>query len=319
MDILEELEKRVGLIVPNADLQPTMVGYKDILDNLEVGIYAVDRQRKIIYWNRGAEIISGYKQAEVLGGSCSDNILIHVDDQGKNLCQGPCPLAESMADGRSRQARVFLHYKEGHRVPVTVFTSPIRENGGNIVGGIEIFTDLSSPMAAVQRLKDGQATAHFDPISGLVTRQFLDVFINSRLIELQNFGLSFGIAVTSIDHFENIEALGDPEVGDQVIHMVAQTLVKNARSFDLVGREDEREFTIVLPNQTPESLQQHAEKLCHLVRQSICQHRSGDLQVTVSMGVTVARKDDTPESLRGRAQNLLTQSVAAGGNQVTVG
>ena len=50
-----------------------------ILNDLHDGLYCVDKNRVITYWNKAAEQISGYSSAEVVGRSCSDNILTHVD------------------------------------------------------------------------------------------------------------------------------------------------------------------------------------------------------------------------------------------------
>jgi PAS domain S-box-containing protein len=41
--------------------------YRDLLDNLYDGIYFVDREREITYWNKEAERITGYSQEKVLG------------------------------------------------------------------------------------------------------------------------------------------------------------------------------------------------------------------------------------------------------------
>jgi len=46
---------------------------KTILENLYDGVYFVDCDRKILYWNKGAENITGYTSSEVLGKRCSDN------------------------------------------------------------------------------------------------------------------------------------------------------------------------------------------------------------------------------------------------------
>ena len=51
--------------------------YEKILDNLYEGVYIVDKNRKIIFWNKSAERITGFKNFEVLGKRCSENILIH--------------------------------------------------------------------------------------------------------------------------------------------------------------------------------------------------------------------------------------------------
>ena len=78
--------------------------YNRILDNLYEGLYFVDRERVIRYWNKAAERISGYTAAELVGKCCSDNILTHVDCNGNNLCEGMCPLAMTIATGGGREA-----------------------------------------------------------------------------------------------------------------------------------------------------------------------------------------------------------------------
>ena len=94
--------------------------YKDIIDNLYDGIYFVDRDRVITYWNKGAERITGYSPAQTIGRSCRDNLLNHVTASGVQLCQNHCPLAAVMEDGREREVEVFLHHAQGHRLPVMI-------------------------------------------------------------------------------------------------------------------------------------------------------------------------------------------------------
>lgn len=62
--------------MPSEDL------YREILENLHDGVYFVDTKRQITFWNKGAERISGYTAAEVVGSSCADGILIHMDCRG---------------------------------------------------------------------------------------------------------------------------------------------------------------------------------------------------------------------------------------------
>ena len=117
--------------------------YHAILDNLYDGVYFVDRDRKITYWNKGAERITGYPAAEVVGSRCFDNILMHVDGHGTLLCKELCPLAATMLDGVERTADVYLQHKDGHRVSVNVRITPLRNEGGAVTGGVEVFTDNS--------------------------------------------------------------------------------------------------------------------------------------------------------------------------------
>ena len=82
--------------------------YKKLLDNLYDGVYFVDKDRKITYWNKGAERITGYAADEVVGKHCFDNILMHTDNGRESLCQGICPLAGAIADGQGAERRTSI-------------------------------------------------------------------------------------------------------------------------------------------------------------------------------------------------------------------
>lgn len=56
----------------------------DFLSILYEGVYIVDKKRKIVFWNSGAENITGYLVAEVVNAHCYQNILKHVAANGKN-------------------------------------------------------------------------------------------------------------------------------------------------------------------------------------------------------------------------------------------
>ncbi|MFN3535085.1 MAG: PAS domain-containing protein, partial [Desulfatiglandales bacterium] len=94
--------------------------YKQILDALSDGVYFVDKERRITFWNNGAERLTGYSADEVLGKSCADNLLMDVDDNGKELCTSGCPLEAVIRDGHMREADVYLHHKFGYRIPIHI-------------------------------------------------------------------------------------------------------------------------------------------------------------------------------------------------------
>jgi PAS domain S-box-containing protein len=103
----------------------------------------VDRDRKIIFWNRGAEEITGYSSEEVMGRRCSDDILNHIDENGILLCRNACPLVETLRTGKDIRAKVYPLHKNGRRFPVKTHIGPIRNDRGEIVAGIEVFRDIS--------------------------------------------------------------------------------------------------------------------------------------------------------------------------------
>ena len=60
--------------------------HKQVLDHLAEGVYFVDTERKILYWNHAAEVLSGYSADEVVGSHCYNHILNHVNEKLEPLC-----------------------------------------------------------------------------------------------------------------------------------------------------------------------------------------------------------------------------------------
>lgn len=291
--------------------------YQDILDNLNAGVYYVNLERGITYWNKAAQQITGFSGTEVRGRRCSDNILKHVDHQGVCLCLESCPLAETLQDGAARTASVYVHHKEGHRLPVSIRISPIKNRSGEILGAVEVFVDDSETVGALQRLKELEGMVYLDSLTGIANRRFLEIFLTARFNEMQRHGWSFGLIYADIDHFKWVNDLYGHDAGDQVIKMVSQTLAKNCRSFDLVGRWGGDEFLCVLCHlSNPDQLRATAERLRILVENSWVPTAAAPIAVTVSMGATLARSDDSLQTLIRRADQLLYRSKSTGRNGI---
>jgi len=293
--------------------------FRNILESLEIGIYFTDRDRKIAYWNRGAERITGYTSAEVIGRRCADNILSHVDDEGRNLCESGCPIAKAMQDGKLQVAEIYLHHKDGYRVPVSVRAFPVRDTKGNIVGAVEMFNENTARLAAIERIEELEKLAYIDHLTGLANRRYAEIELRKRLDEMQRYGWPFGVIMIDIDHFKLVNDRYGHEVGDRVLVMVAKTLVASSRSFDLVGRWGGEEFIIIAPNVTEERLRAVAKRLCALVGQSSLREGEDDIRVSISVGATLAQPNDTKQTLINRADRLLYQSKHNGRNQASVG
>jgi diguanylate cyclase (GGDEF)-like protein/PAS domain S-box-containing protein len=291
--------------------------FQELLDNLQDGVYYVDATRRITFWNKAAEIISGYNQKEVLGHRCSDNILRHVDDLGTCLCLSSCPLAAAIQDGQPRAAVVYLHHKDGHRVPVSVRITPLRNRAGLITGAIEIFSDNSEKVAALQRLKELEGMAYLDPLTGIANRKYLDIFLDSRFNEFKRYGWPFGLIFMDIDHFKGVNDAYGHQAGDLAIKMVANTLAQNCRSFDLVGRWGGDEFLCVMGHlKMLNELEQAAQRFRQLIANAALHLNGTSITVTTSMGATLIRPEDTVVSITDRVDHLLYQSKEGGRNRL---
>lgn len=293
--------------------------YARIVDNLHDGLYFVDQDRVITYWNRAAERISGYSSAEVVGKSCADNILTHVDCDGKNLCVEGCPLAATMVDGVDREAEIYMHHKDGHRIPVLVRASILRDPDGNVLGGIELFSDISNFQVNALRVAELEKLALLDNLTQLANRHYLNREIQARFEEYKRHAMPFGLLFIDIDHFKRVNDTYGHDVGDEVLCFVAQTFIANSRPFDLYGRWGGEEFLAIIRNVNLADLAHLGDRLRVLIEHSYIIHDDQKLQVTVSIGATQVCEQDTIELLLKRADGLLYQSKQAGRNRLTMG
>lgn len=290
--------------MPGADF------YHELLDNLSEGIYFVDRNRRITYWNKAAERLTGYKASEVAGFKCSDNILVHVDDRGTQFCTSVCPLEATMEDGLPRQVSVYLKHKNGHRLPVSVNANPIRNKMGIIVGAVETFSDNSAAVALNERLNELEQLALIDKLTGVGNRRFADNTIEDKFGELNRYGWPFGVVFCDIDDFKSVNDRYGHDVGDEALKMVAKTLSGAVRSVDSVFRWGGDEFLVAVTNVNAIQLKETAARLKALVAASALPAAGDSLKVTVSVGCTLAQPGDDPQKLLRRVDILMYQSKA---------
>jgi PAS domain S-box-containing protein len=128
--------------------------YRKFVDNLHDGVYMLDRRRHIVYWNRGAERITGYSRAEVLGRFCGDALLMHTDLHGTLLCGSLCPAMIALRDGRIREEDILVRHKDGRPRAVRVRVVPIPGPADEFVGTVESFSDNPARLAAMDKLEE---------------------------------------------------------------------------------------------------------------------------------------------------------------------
>lgn len=291
--------------------------YKNLLENLYEAVYFVDCNRKIIFWNKGAERITGFSATEVEGDFCYNNLLNHVDDEGNKLCLGGCPLHKTIEDGKMRECSLYLHHKNGHRVPISIRTIPIYEKD-KIIGAVEVFNDNIEKHELLRDVENLKRLAMKDELTKLWNRRYLDTFLNARMNEFKKFGIPFGVAFFDIDRFRLFNDTYGHDVGDQVLKMVAKTFQNNLSSTDIIGRWGGEEFVGSFSGVDEKGLLKITENIRMLVENSFIRTKGKRLNVTISIGATIIKESDTVEEAIKRADELLYVSKSSGRNKVTI-
>jgi len=206
--------------------------YKDLLNEISDGIYCLDKDRRITYWNKAAERISGYSSQEVLGTCCAEDLLMHVNENGESLCRSDlCPAAKSIQLGCEQTInQVFLHHKGGQRIPVRILTRPLFDEDGSVRGAVEIFRELLSNEQYEEQIRRLRDLALIDPLTNVGNRRYGEAQLESCLNETKRYQWKFGVLFCDIDHFKQVNDSYGHDVGDAVLQMVANTLSSNIRS-----------------------------------------------------------------------------------------
>jgi diguanylate cyclase (GGDEF)-like protein/PAS domain S-box-containing protein len=292
--------------------------YKKIIDTLSDGVFFIDRSCTITFWNKGAEKMTGYSAEQVIRRDCRHNPMDLLTAEGLEFCLGDCPLLQVMQDGHDREAEVFVRHTRGHRVPMILRAAPIQEDDGEIIGVVVSF-NKNNRLAMDTRLemRELQRESITDPLTGVGNRKYLEGRLSAVIAEFENNARSAGLLFMDADHFKRVNDLHGHMTGDDVLRMIARTLLYTVRTTDTVGRWGGEEFVTILYDVSDvETLRATAEKLRTQVEHSRL-NRSG-LSVTISIGGTLLQPGDTIDSFIKRADALMYESKQAGRNRVTI-
>ncbi len=108
-----------------------------ILESISDGVFTVDADKRITSFNRAAEEITGFKAEETIGQYCFD--IFRAD-----ICEKRCALEETLSTGKPQvNLAAQIISKSGDQKPISISTSILKNENGDIIGGVETFRDLS--------------------------------------------------------------------------------------------------------------------------------------------------------------------------------
>lgn len=292
--------------------------YRTILDNVASGVCLVDRGGKILLWNAGAERITGFLRQDIVGHHAQENFLGLVDSENNEIPVDKLPLPSVLREGRTDDLQVSLKHKSGHRVLVRVHAAPLRNEHGKLVGAMESFSEWTPAGNLEERQNKLAVYGCLDPVSGVLNHGMVQSHLRETLVTFEEHKVPFSLLCMGIDRLNEMERRYGSGVVAAVIKTVGQTLETNLRPTDFIGRWMENEFLAILTECGGDEVTRAGERLRKMVLQSKVEWWGDLLQITISTGATHAVEGDSVEALLIRAENGLQQSIAQGGNRLTV-
>jgi two-component system, cell cycle response regulator len=163
--------------------------------------------------------------------------------------------------------------------------------------------------------------ASHDRLTGLWNRGAILDFLGREVERGKRSGESVGALLIDIDHFKGINDLHGHQMGDAVLHEVAQRLASSLRIYDWAGRYGGEEFLILLSNCNAEVTAMSAERLRRAVASEPIQVGDLKLTVTISIGTAVSSREHelSDDQLIGIADEALYRAKDRGRNCVETG
>lgn len=193
--------------------------YKSVLDSISEGVMTLDRDWKILTWNKAAERITGYKREEVLGKECAELL-------GLSFCHENCPVDKALMCGHARNdIEVSMRNKDHQIIHLVVNAAPLYDEDGNIMGGLEMFRDVSRSHWMRQELKNQY---NYEEIIG----------VSDAMIEV------FGLLESLMETDTTVLIQGESGTGKELI----------ARALHFYGPRKDKPFVAINCSAIPEGM-----------------------------------------------------------------
>ncbi|GLI35488.1 MAG: sigma 54-interacting transcriptional regulator [Deltaproteobacteria bacterium] len=121
-------------VAKRPDLSPQT---RIILDSIADGVFTVDLEWRVTFFNRAAEEITGIPAAEAIGRPCCEVFRA-------NVCESMCVLKYTFDTGKPIVNQpVSILRADGTEIPISVSTALLKDESDQVFGGVETFRDLS--------------------------------------------------------------------------------------------------------------------------------------------------------------------------------
>jgi diguanylate cyclase len=161
--------------------------------------------------------------------------------------------------------------------------------------------------------------AQIDALTEIGNRKFFDREIVRTLSEASQQDSALVLLMVDIDHFKKFNDMHGHLVGDQVLRLVARTLVENLKGRDVIARYGGEEFVIILPDTRLNDAERVANHLRNsLATKKVTKRGSNEVlgTVTISIGVAEYVKGEDSDTLIARADEAMYEAKQTGRNRV---
>ena len=257
------------------------------LHSIADGVITTDVQGRIEYMNPVAEGLTGWRTAEVRGQPINSTLRLARDASS--------PAVENRAIARSstdetvteKKQQALLTRRSGTQIAIDKSVSPIRDQGGTVVGEIHVFHDVTEERRLASQLS-WQAT--HDLLTGLVNRHEFEHRVERALADARERGLAHAVLYIDLDRFKIVNDSCGHAAGDELLRQLGGLLGSKVRDNDTVARLGGDEFGVLLESCPLEQARHIADNLLHAIKDFRFAWRGRPFDVGASIGLVEVKR-----------------------------
>ena len=302
--------------------------FAQIMESLNLGVLVLDRDLRIVFWNRWLEEHSRLGSAEVIGRDITG---LYPDLEQKGFRWK----AENVF--KLGTFAFFSQQIHGHLIPLPLTRyltssfeymqqnatlSPVRNADGNVAFlcvTIEECTDAVRYRERLERAKRELETMSLtDSLTELPNRRHLMETLQREVSQHNRLKRPLSVSILDVDHFKAVNDTHGHLCGDRVLAQLGAVLRERLRTYDFIARYGGEEFCAVLPNTRLEEAFLVMERLRTAVQTCPFAYDGKALHLTVSVGIASNETPPAPDLdvLLLRADEALYRAKIGGRNRM---
>jgi diguanylate cyclase (GGDEF)-like protein/PAS domain S-box-containing protein len=274
------------------------------LDVYPEGLALLDVDERVVFWNRAAELMTGYSGAGIVGRRVPEGL--------EPLALGrDCEMHPEPRTGPEpgRGSLVHAQHKLGHDVPAMARRVILRDGLGGRIGTAAVF----HPGGELTALPHGE-TSEVDEVRR--SQAELEDRLTNEFEMFEHEGVPLGVLWVAVDQSGELKKTHGARASETMLEAVERTLANGLKPGEEVGRWGADEFLVLSHEPSGDVLAAHAHMLAGLARTAVFRWWGDRVSLTVSVGAAAAEKSETLPQLLERAQAAMQASMHAGGNCV---
>ncbi len=277
----------------------------NILDHINIGVTVLNEKNQVIFWNKFMTKHSGINASDLMEKNLFD-VFTYLPQQWMELKLRSVRLIKNYSFVSWTQKPYLFRFSHNtmirgesiefmHQDCTFIPVKDISTGEMYVCITIHDMTDVVASQLKITEVNDINKTlelmTNHDNLTSLYNRTYVEKQIDFEFSKAKRYGNNFSLIFLDIDKFKNVNDTYGHLAGDEILKNVAETIKKQLRTSDAMGRYGGEEFLILLPETCLESAASLSQRLRISIEKMTTKDKDISIKITISLGVVQFRPD----------------------------